>query len=202
MNTEVASLLERYLKEATVLADMEKLAKSYPRIDNVDNMKAPRLEEEVYQAVEQRVRNTDMALQGIQRGVLAAMSAFAPVLDLTCARARSKEDKELDALGNDMMNGLKLLAHVHNALSSKRREFLKPQLDPAYAKALSKTQDSPTQEWLYGGDLEEKTDNVRLLRSWEIRWCRRRSISRSQGLQARRNTDRISLSLTQARPCG
>ena len=46
-------------------------------------MQAPRLEDEVYQVVDQKIRNADMAIEGIQKGVLGAMLAFTPLLDLT-----------------------------------------------------------------------------------------------------------------------
>ena len=153
----VADLLERYLREANSLAEMEKLAKDYPRVGNVNNMKVPRLEEEVFSVVEQKVRNGDMALQGIQKGVLAAMAAFAPVMDLVFKRSKEKSDDELDKLGLGVVDGFKVLAQVHNAISGRRREMLKPQLSPAYARAMSRAPELVSQEWLYGGNLEETT---------------------------------------------
>ena len=151
----VAVLLDKYLREATLPSEFEKLTKAHPRIGNVESMKVPRLEEEIFHAVDQRFRNQDMAFQGIQKGVLAAMATFAPLLDLTLAR--KDQDPELDDLGETTMEGFKLLAHVHNQISNKRKELLRPQISPIYAKALSKGSEELSQDWLFGGNLEETT---------------------------------------------
>ena len=150
----VANLLEKYLKDAHSVMEMDRLAKAHPRVANVEAMKVPRLDEEVYQEVDQKSRATDMTFQSIQKGVLGAMSAFAPVLDLVFLR--KQKDKELDKLGEGVMHGLQLLGQVHSALSSRRRENLKTQLSPVYARAICKHTEGEN-EWLYGGNLEETT---------------------------------------------
>ena len=121
-------------------------------------MQAPRLEDEVYQVVDQKIRNADMAIEGIQKGVLGAMLAFTPLLHLTFTRAKQRvgKDKELDDLGCNILGGLLLLVHVHNALSSRRYELVKPQLAPTPANTMFKAGD-PSALWLYGGNLEENT---------------------------------------------
>ena len=154
VETKVAQLLDRYLKDAVLISEMEKAAKKYPRIDNCLRMKVPRLDAEVFQVVEQPVRTNDQNMQGIQRGIQAAMAAIAPVLDLVFQR--KMDDPELDNLGTNVMNGLQLMAFASNAVAMKRREMLKPHLSPLYAKAMTKTQEESV-EWLYGGDLSETT---------------------------------------------
>ena len=141
VDQEVAQLLNKYLREASALAEMEKLAKQYPCVGNVELMRVQRLDEEVFQVVEQPYRNTDTALQNIQKAVMGAMSAIAPVLDLALARGRRKQDPQFTALGKEMMDGLQLLAFTQNAISGRRRELLKPQLAPVYAKVMTKSAD-------------------------------------------------------------
>ena len=150
---QVAELLTKYLREAQHISEMEKLAKAYPRVKNVEIMRVQRLDEEVYSVVEQNFRTMDMSMQNIQKGVLGAMAAFTPALDLTMAR---KGDSEVRKLGKGVMDGLQLLAFTHNTLAAKRREMLRPQLAPVYAKVMTKTNDVES-EWLYGGDLAETT---------------------------------------------
>ena len=152
VNENVASLLERYLKDCTAAGEMDKLAKKHPRIENIVNMKTPRLDQEVFQVIDQNLKNADQAYQGIQRGILGAMGAFIPVLELVFQRKTA--DPELDKLGEGVLEGLQLLAHANNAVGAKRRDYLKPHLAPTYAKTMSKGQaESP--DWLYGGNLVE-----------------------------------------------
>ena len=82
------------------------------------------------------------------------MAALGPILDLTFAW--SKSDGELDSLGSNQLTALQFLAHVHNAMSARRRELLKPQISPIYARVLTRNQET-SQQWLFGGDLEEAT---------------------------------------------
>ena len=102
MNFDVSP---KYLKETQLTTEMEKLAKDYPGISNGETMKLPRLDKEVFQAVDQKCKNLDWSLQAIQKGLLGAMAAFAPVLEL--AFARGSADKELAGLSRGVMDGLK-----------------------------------------------------------------------------------------------
>ena len=151
---DVAALLDKLLADSIGTADMEKLAKTYPRIKNVELMKVPRLDNEVFQAVDQNLKNVDQVFQGIQKVVLGAMAALTPVLSL--GWVRSNKDPELNDLSQNLLDGIRLLAHTHNALSMRRRELLKPHLAPSFARFMTKgVETSP--EWLYGGDLGETT---------------------------------------------
>ena len=151
---DVAALLDKLLVDCQATSEMERITKVFPRVNNVEYMKVPRLDEEVYQALEQNLKNVDQVFQGIQRAVLGAMSAFTPILAL--AWARKLGDPDLNELSPNLLEGFRLLAHAHNALSTRRREQLKPHLAPAYAKFMTKgSETSP--DWLYGGELVETT---------------------------------------------
>ena len=150
----LANRLEKYLEEATFTSDMEKLSKVYPKVKNVENMRVPKLDAELFQVVDIKLRTGDQGLQSIQKAVLASMSAIAPVLDLI--KERGKKDPELDVLGKNLLDSTKLQAFVCNSISTKRRELLKPELSPIYAREMSKQQVGST-EWLYGGNLTDTT---------------------------------------------
>ena len=117
-------------------------------------MKVPKLDTEIYEAIDQKVRNFDQSMQNIQRAIMASVSAFAPILRL--AYNRQESDEELNSLGRQLGEGVKLLGFACNNLSAKRRELLKPNLDPKYAKTLAKGNDS-NPDWLFGGDLINTT---------------------------------------------
>ena len=87
-------MFDHYLSEARVTSDMEKLAKAHPRIDNVSRMKVPKLDEEVYQVVDQSVRTADQLFQAIQKAVLASWAAFALVIELAVKRAKLPKDSQ------------------------------------------------------------------------------------------------------------
>ena len=92
----VAVCIDKYLRESWYNSEMEKVSKLYPRIENVKGLKVPKLDVEVFQMLEQPVRNTDQSFQTVQKAVIGAMSALAPVLDL--AIQRGDTDDDLDSL--------------------------------------------------------------------------------------------------------
>ena len=154
LSPEVAFGVDKYLKESVYNSDMEKLAKEFPRVENVEFLKVPRLDSEVYQVIEQSIRTNDQNLQLVQKSIVSAMSALAPLLELGFQRADS--DKEFDDCAKGLWASVQLMAFAHNGISSRRRELIKPSLAPIYARVLTKGHDT-TPEWLYGGNLLETT---------------------------------------------
>ena len=154
LSTEVAFGVEKYLTDCVYTSELEKLAKLHPRVENVASMKVPRLDMEVYQVIDQKVRNTDQSLQAIQKGIVGAMSALSPLLQLAYERADADED--FDACGKGLWESIQLLSFSLNGISTKRRELIKPCLAPMYAQVLTKGHET-TPDWLYGGNLVETT---------------------------------------------
>ena len=116
VQSQVAELIDGFLEEACLISEMEKLAKKYPRVNNVPRMKVQKLDAEVFQVVEQGLRNTDQTFQAIQKGVLGGMAAIAPLMGLTLMR--NTGDKELNRLGSNLVDALHLLAQANNALAA------------------------------------------------------------------------------------
>ena len=154
LDDELAVVVNKILSEAIYPTDMDKLSKAYPRIENVEFMKVPKLDSEIYDAIDQKVRNFDQSLQNIQKAIMSAVSAIAPTLRLVYNRQET--DQELNGVGRQLGESIKLLGYATNNLSTKRRELIKPSLDPKYAKTMSKVQDS-SPDWLFGGDLVTTT---------------------------------------------
>ena len=150
----VARIVDKYLKESIFTADMEKLSKKYPKVENVSRMKVPKLDTEVFTVLQQNFRNMDQSIQVIQKGIVASLAALAPVLEKVMLK--SEEDAELADLGINIADSLKLMSFTLNTLSGRRRELLKPCLAPAYVRVLTKGHET-TPEWLFGGDLLNTT---------------------------------------------
>ena len=146
----VARIVDKYLKDSLYSAEMEKLAKKYPKVENVQRMQVPKLDTEVFTLIQQNYRNMDQSVQGIQKGVAASMAALSPVLETIMIK--SEDDPQLAELGINIADSLKLMAFTLNLLSGRRRELLKPCLAPAYVRVLTKGHET-TPEWLFGGDL-------------------------------------------------
>ena len=151
INDTLAKIINSYFV-STKAGDLEKLVKEYPRVKNINRLAVPKLDAELFSAIDQTSRTTDVALQALQKGVVAALSAMAPVASLMLERGET--DDELDLLSQNLMDAIQLLAQVTNGLSVRRRELIKPSIQSTYAKALAKGP-SGAPEWLFGGNLSE-----------------------------------------------
>ena len=93
-----------------------------------------------------------MGLQNMQKGLMAAVSAIAPLGSLLISRGDS--DPELIALSDNVLDCMHLLALISNGLSMKKREQLRPNIQATHAKYLTKVPEGSS-AWLYGGNLSE-----------------------------------------------
>ena len=148
INETMATIVDGFFEETKVLSEMERLAKDYPRIKNLKNLRVAKLEPELFGAVDQPTRGADIALQNIQKGIVASMSALAPL------GAHMLENGDLEQFSANIGDALQLLALANKALTLKRREQLKPVMQATYAKALTRPLEGDPQ-WLFGGNLSE-----------------------------------------------
>ena len=148
----LAKVINDFFEEAKTAGEMKRLSKLYPRIENVEGQVVPKLDQEIFTAIDQQVRGADVVMQNIQKGLVAAISAMAPVGTLLISRGDS--DPELEALSAHVFYAFHLVALATNALSTKRRDQMRPCLQQTYAKAMAKGPEGAS-KWLFGGNLSE-----------------------------------------------
>ena len=141
------------------IGELEKLARNYPRIKNLDKQVVPKMDPEIFNATDQTTRTADESLQNLQKGVMAAFSAISVVGSLFISRGSS--DPELEALSVNVLEALHLLALISNELSTKRRDQLKPYIPSTFASFANKLPEV-MDGWLYGGNLAKAAEQCEL----------------------------------------
>ena len=144
INEALAKILNEFTQETKVVTEMERLVKDYPKVKNLDKVAVPKLENELFGAMDQHVRNGDVFLQGIQKAMVAAISALAPLLAFMLKRGPT--DEQLEGFSQNIVDATKVLILANKAMTSKRRELLRPTMQATYAKGLGKGEVSP--DWL------------------------------------------------------
>ena len=168
----VADVLKSFLEDTQFPGELERLAKTFHRVENVPQMTVPRIDEEVYQVVDHKVKNNDQSLQAIQKGVTGTLAAFTPILALAFTRGQS--DPELVELSTNLVEGIRLLAFTHSAISAKRRDLIRPHLSPIYGKALSKVPEGAAPEWLFGGKLGDTAKQCETVKQLGVKLAKRK----------------------------
>ena len=152
INDTWASIIDSFFDEQKYSVETKRLIKAYPRVENIEKAGVPKLESELFSAIDQYARAADVALQNIQKGLVTVVSAMAPIGAVMLERGDT--DPELDKFSSNMVDGVHLLAMTSLAVSARRRELMKPQIQATYAPLAKATEGSS--EWLYGGNLSEK----------------------------------------------
>ena len=153
IHDSLAEQIESYFMDmASVGQDLDKMATDYPRPGNVPHMVVPRVDQEVFSGMDAATKGTDAALKTLQKGVIAALAAMAPVGSLMIARGEA--DAQLDNLAGNALDAMKTLALVSNGLGTRRKEMIKAGMQGIYAKALPRASGG-SPEWLFGGNVAE-----------------------------------------------
>ena len=154
INPTLAKIIDEFFEETKVLTELERLAKEFPKTGNITKLVVPKLDQELFGAIDQNVRTADVFIQSIQKGLTAAIAATAPIAAFMLERGDT--DPELDGFSTNIVKAIQLEVLALKALSTRRREQIKPYMQNTYAKAMAKAHDGDPQ-WLYGGNLSETT---------------------------------------------
>ena len=176
----LASIIEGFLAESKQASELERICKEFPRVKNLPKLVVPKMDQELFGAVDQNARAADISLQTIQKAVVTAISALAPLGAYMLKTGES--DPALDEFSPNMVNALHGLVLVFASLSAKRREQLKPLVQATYAKALSKGQEG-SPEWLYGGNLSEVAKQCEIAKKVSEKLVKRKAPAQQQGNQ-------------------
>ena len=114
-------ILDKMLEGTKAAGELEKLTKEYPRVKNLEKLVMLKPETELFTAINQ---NTDVSLQNLQKGLVAGISAMAPIASLYLDRGVG--DQELDQLGDNIFDAIHLIALRNNGLTNRRKEIIKP----------------------------------------------------------------------------
>ena len=153
INETLAGTINDFYLESKVTTELEKLSKDYPRIKNIPKVRVAKLDAELFTAIDHNTRQNDVALQNLQRGLVSAIAAMAPVAAIFLERGEA--DSELEKMSDNVLDAMQMVAMVDMGLSSRRRELIRPSMQQTYARTLAKgLTGSP--EWLYGGNLSQE----------------------------------------------
>ena len=181
INGTLAKIIDAFFEEVKPTGEIEKLVKEYPKVKNLEKVAVPKLENELFSAIDQNTRMTDVALQLLQKALVASISAMAPIAAL--ALERGAEDEQLDELSSNVMDSIHLMALANSGISSRRREIIKPHLQITYAKAMAKNHGGEPQ-WLFGGNLTETTRKCEAEKRVTEKILKRKTNTQQQGAGA------------------
>nr|CAI5850807.1 unnamed protein product [Callosobruchus analis] len=132
------------------MVDKQKaLIDKYPPPDNAPLLGPPQLNRVVNQAISESVNRRDERLASLQRQLGASLSAIGLVVSDMLKEGEGSNKEHIEKLSD----AGRLIADLHHAESTSRKELVSLNLNKDWKEVLGS---SPTDQWLFGLDLEER----------------------------------------------
>ena len=130
----------------------ERLEKNLPP-ENCENLSVTTLNEEVWDLLPRKSRSVDLAFQAVQATMLQGTAALTNLVGhLVTGISKGDTPNTRDGL-NHVMDSIALLGNANWKINMKRRELIKPDLNPAFTR-LCREEIKPTLK-LFGDDLSK-----------------------------------------------
>lgn len=154
LHEEIVVRWMNYLQKGISKESRNDLMNSYPIPKNCLTLRAPRVNAEILECLDETSKKHDSFISAIQTQVGHALTAIGQFLDKSIKANESNEIKEI-------ADAAQLLTNTHNALSAHRRFKILPQLNSACKKAV---ESSVPDEFLFGERFTEAYKNAQELK--------------------------------------
>ena len=160
-NMKKSSAIERKIAELSntlltggLLADTakESAEKDMP-LENIKFLSVSSVNEEVWNLLQCRSRTVDLAFQKVQEVLLPGRSALCALSRKLIVSINSGETPNTRETLKTIMDSVALLCNTHHKLNMKRRELIKPELNPPFTR-LCKEEIKPSTK-LFGDHLSK-----------------------------------------------
>lgn len=152
VNEKVAAVVNKLCLKRISQDQSKSLLKKHLTPENI-KMKLPKCEQSIWNQIPGPVRVADVKLQSTQTLLLSAINCQLKVSE---ALLKLKADKETMT---SCLDGLTLSMTANYELNQRRRDSMKPQFKPEFAKGLC-TSTAPADEFLFGGDTAKRVKEI------------------------------------------
>ena len=163
IDAKIASLVDDILT-GDLSDDMAgEKGEKYPPPENCKHLQAITINEEIWDLMSRKNKPIDLAFQKVQEPLVEGLSALALLSDRLVKDVQSSKTTKRREVLNQVMDAIAILGNANWRLNMKRREIVKPEINPPYTR-LCKEEIKPSQK-LFGDDLskhlKEMTDAKR-----------------------------------------
>ena len=155
----LADFIRTMYKKTKDLAKGKTLSEEYTSPRNLKEILVPKMNREYFKSnkVPAEVKKADVELQLTQTLLLSALTAFLPLCEYLLEKG--DEDPELDVIGAEVADGLRLAFYANTSLIRRRRNALGMNMDSDMAYPVA--QADVGGEFLLGDGVQETVDEVK-----------------------------------------
>ena len=135
------------------------IQKKYLRPENCDFLKAPRLNPELWDDLQDKTKSRECSFQSFQKNLIKGITPEMQLASKVVDARKSKEDTiSLNDVYDLTVDALTLLGNSVYEFSMKRREMLNSEFAPAYKSLCHESQ--PITTMLFGDELPQSIRNI------------------------------------------
>ena len=180
---KIATLVDNMLTGGLSTDTVKESADKYSPPENVSRLNVTSVNEEVWDLLPRRSRTVDLAFQRLQEFLLPGLSALCTLSGKLVSSIQSGDTPNTRETLTVIMDSIALLCNTHHKLNMKRRELIKPELNPPYTQLCE--EEIKTTSKLFGDDLSIHLKDMAELKKAGIQMQKPSSTSTSsQGYKA------------------
>ena len=151
---KLAKVANDGLRTKLIGEKIKEVAEKYLRPKNVENLKTPTVNNEIWRHLDRRVKNQDLKLSKTQALICRAITPQLQLIDILLNKQSKKENLQPKDVIQLAMATLKVMTFVYCDLSCRRREMIiQPGKNEEFRGLCS--HDHPVIDNLFGDDLEK-----------------------------------------------
>ena len=150
---KIATLVDNILTGELSQDSVKERGEKYPPPANCKYLTTTVVNEEIWDLLSRKNRSVDLAFQRVQEPLIQGLSSLTILADRLVKDIQSAKTVNARETLTHVMDSIALLGHANWKLNMKRREIIKPDLNPPYTR-LCKEEIKPTTK-LFGDDLSK-----------------------------------------------
>jgi hypothetical protein len=170
INEKIASIVNKLRLQRITQEQSKSIMKRHNKPENVE-VRLPKCEQSIWNEIPGKARVTDVKFQTVQTVLLSSINCQLEVANTLLA---SNADKDVLTT---CLDGITLAMTANYDLNLRRREAMRPQFKPEFAKGLCSST-SPADEFLFGGDTAKRVKEINELNKLKV--CRNSSTYRGR----------------------
>ncbi|XP_028417149.1 uncharacterized protein LOC114541424 [Dendronephthya gigantea] len=151
IESKIAQLIDNMLIGDLSPATVQERVDKYPPPANCEYLTLTTVNEEIWDLMSRKTRSVDLAFQRTQEPLIQGLSVLTNLAGNLVSAIQQGKTPETRQILDKVMDSIAILSHANWKLNMKRRELIKPDLNPPYTR-LCKEEIKPSSK-LFGEDL-------------------------------------------------
>ena len=174
---KIATLVDNMLTGGLSTDTVKESTDKYSPAENVKRLNVTSVNEEVWDLLPRRRRTVDLAFKKVEEFLLPNLSVLCTLSGKLVSSIQSGDTPNTRETLTVIMDSIALLCNTHHKLNMKRRELIKPELNPPNTRLCK--EEIKTTSKLFGDDLSKHLKDMAGLKKAEIQMQKTSSTSTS-----------------------